>query len=114
MSRMVAVQLRGGSMLERLKSFDTDAMDVEQMVALSAFGRSVSAEFEQFGDAPEWIAERLTTLRRAIKAAMADKLAAQMKEIDLQLGHLRTKEEVKSSLVAQRATLAAKLQGVGA
>ena len=93
-------------MLNDFKNFNTDALELDQLVALAAFGRAQRAEYEaQRVPEPEYVAEQLNTLRREIETRMSDRREARKREIKAQLDSLQTKEERRSKLESELADL---------
>jgi len=95
-------------MLERLRNFDADGMDADQLMVLSAFARDLATEYERYGEVPEWISNQRETLERAIKLRMADDLAKQIKDAESFIDSLRSKEEKRKQGLDRLASLRAK------
>ena len=88
--------------LATFKSFSADRMDVDELIALSAFGKAFKAEYVALGlEVPEYVDVQLKSLRREIKARVADKLEAERKRIQAQLEGLKTTQERKAELRKQ-------------
>lgn len=93
-------------MLNDFKNFNTDGLELDQLIALAAFGRAQRAEYEaQRVPEPEYVAEQLNTLRREIEARMSDRREARKREIKAQLDCLQTKEERRTKLEKELADL---------
>ena len=102
-------------MLDRFKSFDTERMDVDDLVALAAFGRQLRAEYEALQlEEPEFVDVQIKTLRREIHARNQDNLAARKRTLQNQLEALQTPTEKKAKLQKQLADINKQLQEVGA
>ena len=88
--------------LATFKTFSADKMDVEELVALSAFGRSLKAEFEELNlEVPEFVDLQLKSLRREVRGRMADRLESEKRRIKAQLDGLKTTAERKAELRKQ-------------
>lgn len=93
-------------MLSELKNFDAKRMDLNELVALSAFGTAFKNEFESLGvETPEWVAVNLTSLHREIKSRNADRLASRIRDARNRLETLKTPSEKKAALVKEIADL---------
>lgn len=99
---------KGGLMLERLKNLDVERLDVDDLVALSAFGRQLTEEYKTLQiAAPEWLETRTAELKREIGTRTADIRAKRIREIKSRLAALKTTEEKKTDLAAELAALEA-------
>lgn len=88
--------------LHDLKNFDAQRMDIDQLVALAAFGRSVRTEYEQLNlEEPTWLDDRLKSLRREIAVRNTDRIEAMLKEKKTRLDALKTPNERKTELKKQ-------------
>lgn len=97
-------------MLDRLRSFDIDRMDLEEAIALSAFGRAMRAEYEVLqADAPEWLDNRLRELRREIRTRQQDSLEKRIREAKARLQALKPAEQRRAELAAEIEKLEAQL-----
>jgi ATP-dependent Lon protease len=82
-----------------LKSFNKDRLDLDEMVALAAFGRMLRAEYEaQKVEEPEFLDVQLKTLRREIASKMDDKRETRRRQIKTQLQSLKTPAERRAEL----------------
>jgi hypothetical protein len=96
----------GKKMLELLKRFDVNRMDIEQLVELSAFGRGFEAEYRTLGlSVPEFVEIQLKSLRREIKSRVADAKESKLRQMKLNRASLRTTEEKRAELDKQIAEL---------
>jgi len=92
--------------IDRLKNFNVDATDIDELVAISAFARSLAAEYEANTlEKPEWLETKSAELKREINGRQADARAKKIKEIKLKLGTLKTAEEKRNELNAELARL---------
>jgi hypothetical protein len=94
-------------MLNALKSFSsTGRLETEDLVELSAFARSIEAEFTALGvDTPEWVRNQTKALRREIKARNADAIAARLRELKARREALKTPDEKRTALDTEIAEL---------
>lgn len=100
-------------MLARFKLFDTDRMDLDELVELVAFGTILRDQYAQLNlEEPEFVDVQLKTLKREIRAKNADRNAARVKELKLQLEGLKTPTERKSALQKELRQREAQLQEV--
>lgn len=98
-------------MLNQLKTFDADRMDVDEMVALHTFARILRAEYDHMNlDVPEWLDDQTRALRLAIKAKTQDFIAKRLKEAKARLNSLRTTEERRNDLKSEVDKLEKQLQ----
>lgn len=100
--------------LQQLKTFQADRMDLDELVALATFGRSIRAEYEAHNlEEPDWLDIQLKSLRREINSRNADKLESRRREINARLDSLKTPTEKKSELLKEKARLDKQLETVG-
>lgn len=93
-------------MLEQFRVFNVDRMDLEELVALAAYGRTLRNEFEaQKVEEPAFIDINLKALRREIQMKVADKNASRRQQIKTKLDSLKTPTEKKEELLAELAEL---------
>ena len=96
--------------LASFKNFSADRLDVDELIALSAFGKTFKAEFTALGvDVPEYVDLQLKTLKREVRGRVADKLEADKRRIKAQLDSLKTTSERKAELKKQLETVEAQL-----
>jgi len=93
-------------MLDQFKNYSNDSLDLDELVALAAFGRQLRAEYEaQRVSEPEYVATQLNAVRREIEAKMADRREARKREIKAQLSGLKTAAEKRAELEKELETL---------
>ena len=93
-------------MLNVFKNFNADGAELDELIALAAFGRAQRAEYEaQRVPEPEYVAVQLNTLRREIEARMSDRREARKREIKAQLDSLQTQAERRAKLEKELAEL---------
>ena len=103
------------SLLNTFRTFNVDSTDLDELVALSLFGRQLRTEYEALQlEEPEWVDVQLKTLRREIHARTADYLEARRREINARLESLKTPQQKKQELLKERQDIDAKLKAVGA
>ena len=96
--------------LQTFKSYNASRADLDELIAMAAFGRTLRAEYEAHQiDEPEFVAAKLKQLRAEIADRNADKIAARKSEIKSRLDALKSPKEKAAEL---RKELEA-LQGVG-
>lgn len=93
-------------MLEQFRVFQVNRMDLEELVALAAYGRTLRDEFEkQKVEEPEFIDVNLKALRREIQSRVADKTDARRRQIRTKLDSLKTPAEKRAELEAELAAM---------
>lgn len=86
-------------MLDEFKTFNKDRLDLDDLVALAAYGRLLRTEYEaQKVDEPEFVDIQLKALRREIASRTDDKREARRRQIKTQLQGLKTTAERKAEL----------------
>ena len=86
-------------MLTDFKNFDHNRLDIDQMVALAAFGKQLRQEYEAHNlEEPEWLDRQLKTLRREITSRNQDRLEKLLREKKLKVEGLKTPAERKTAL----------------
>jgi len=92
--------------LSDFQNFNKDRLNLDDMVALAAFGRILRAEYEaQKVDEPEFVDTQLKLLRREIASKVDDKRQARRKQIEAQLQSLKTPAERRAELEQEKAEL---------
>lgn len=72
-------------MLDKLESLDFGPAGLGELVALSAFGKGLQAEYAALQvSPPEWLAVRLKEISREVKARNADALDKRLRELKRQ------------------------------
>ena len=93
-------------MLNEFKNFNAEAAELDELIALAAFGRSQRSEYEaQRVPEPEYVALQLNTLRREIESRLSDRREARKREIHAQLESLQTQAERRAKLEKELAEL---------
>lgn len=97
--------MRSG-VLEQLKTFSADGMELDGLVELAAAGRSLRAEYEVLQlEVPDELDTGLKAVRREINDRVADRKAARLKELKARRATLKTAEEKRDELDKQIAEL---------
>lgn len=98
-------------MLEQLRNVNVVRTDVEDLVALSAFGRQLRAEFDLYSlPVPEWVTDNLDALRIEIKARNRNRLQAELRKKKAMLTTLKTPDEKRADLNSEVEALEKQLQ----
>ena len=93
-------------MLQDFKSFNVDAADLDELVALSAFGKQLRGEFEaQKVAVPEYVSDNLNSIAREIDSRMADRRATRVRELKAQRDSLKTAQERRDAIDRELAEL---------
>ncbi len=94
--------------LERLKNLDFERLDVDEMVAMSAFARQIATEYDTLLlNRPEWLDVKTVELKREIQTRLADLRDKRMREIRAKIATLKTAEEKRADLAKELAELEA-------
>ncbi len=102
-------------MLQQFKSFDVDRLDTDELIGLLAFGQLLRAEYEKLEmDEPDWVNDKIKTLKRELRAKNAEKLAARAREINSRLESLKTPTQRKSELQKELSKIQKQLEEVPA
>ncbi len=100
---------RKTDVLNQFRNFNADQMQVEDLVALLAFGEQYKAAFSRFAEVPEWVEVQLKSLAREIKTKFAESNEAELRKAKAALTGLQTTEEKRESLRKRIADLESKL-----
>ena len=93
-------------LLQDFKSFNVDAADLDELVALSAFGKQLRGEFEaQKVAVPEYVSDNLNSIAREIDSRMADRRATRVRELKAQRDSLKTAQERRDAIDRELAEL---------
>jgi hypothetical protein len=86
-------------LLHEFKNFDANRLDIDELVALAAFGRLLRDEYEAHTlDEPEWVGIQLKSLRREIQTRNADKMEKLLREKKARLETLKSPTEKRAEL----------------
>jgi hypothetical protein len=85
--------------LQTFKSYNTARADLDELVAMAAFGRALRNEYESHQiEEPEFVGAKLKALRAEIADRNADKIAARKSEIKARLDALKSPKEKAAEL----------------
>ena len=99
-------------MIAQLKNFVVDRLDMDELFALSAFGKSIRVEYQERSlPIPVWLEEQLGVLNREILARRRDELEKRLKDIKAQRSTLETASEKRTRLDVEQAELEKQLAG---
>lgn len=95
-------------MLKDLKNFDPERADVDDMIELSSFARTLAGEYVALAiDAPEWLETQTKAVRREVNNRLADLREKRKRELKARLATLRTEAEKRAELTEELARLEA-------
>lgn len=93
-------------MIERLISVDPATVQLEEGVALSAFGRLVSQEYKELGiEAPDWLQEKIDDLRERIRSRREEAIVQRLRDAKEKLAFLTIAEKKRTDLAGEIARL---------
>jgi hypothetical protein len=100
------------NVLSALKNFHVDGLNPEEMIMLSAFGKTLRSEFQnrEF-PVPEWLVDQLAALDREILSRRRDELERRLKDIKAQRSTLESASEKRERLDREQAELEKQLAG---
>ena len=91
-----------------------DRLSLDELVEISAMGRSVEVEYEKLGvDFPETISQSLKSLRREIKIRAMDSIEKALREKEQKLNAMLPMEDKRKMVADEIAALRAKLTIAG-
>lgn len=94
------------NIIERLKSFDSERSNPDEMVELSAGARILAAEYQTLGlESPDWLEEKRVEVKRELDTRLADMKAKRIRELKAKLATLKTAEERRSEIAEELARL---------
>ena len=93
-------------MLDQFRSFNSEGSDLDELVAMSAFGKQLRAEYETQGiSIPEFVDDNLRAIKREIESQTADRRAARVRELKAQRDGLKTAAERREAIDKELADL---------
>lgn len=99
--------------VNELKSLNTDASTLDQMIALSAFAKILEAEYgAKQVSRPEWLDDAQRTLAREIQSRTRDAKELRLREIEHSERALEEKAEKRERLRKEKEALQAELAKV--
>lgn len=97
-------------MLDKLKRLDLERMDLDEAVYLVSIGKAMRSVYEAESlETPQWLTDNVRELSREITNRMAESREKALREVELELLALRSRDEKKSDLVAKAERLKAQL-----
>jgi hypothetical protein len=98
---------RGESMMvNQLKNFQVDRLDMDELFALSALGKQLQAEYAtRQMSAPAWLTDQLGVLEREITMRRKDDLEKKLREVKAQRTGLETASEKRERLDREQTEL---------
>jgi len=97
-------------MIEKLKSFSSTKYSLDELLALSAFQRSVRQEYESVWiDVPDWLDQSGRAILTAIKDRVRDELERKLASAKARRASLKTADERRKEADEEIAALTAKL-----
>lgn len=92
--------------ISQLKNLDTDRYDLDDLVALSAEGKALQAEYSALGvDEPEWLGSAVRSLTRDIRTRQADAIEKRLRQAKARVQALKPASERRAELEAEIAKL---------
>lgn len=96
--------------LQQLRSFTPDNYDLDELVALRAYGASLAAAYSSFGlETPEWLTETNGRLAKEVEDRSRDMLERELRETENRIEALKTADEKRTDLKGKAERLKAKL-----
>ena len=93
-------------MLSEFKNFTAARLQLEDLVALEAYGHQLREAYERLSvDEPQFVDVQLKSLRREIRTRIADRFEARKREVQRSLDNLKTPAEKKAELKRELAEL---------
>ena len=89
-------------MLEQLRNFNLDRIDLDEMVALFAFGENLKVVYGNLLlEVPEWVTDNVATLQKEIHSRRRDSLEKELKKAQASLESLKTADEKRQDIRAK-------------
>lgn len=90
----------------RLRNFEADRNDLDELVELFAWAKSLAAAYESNTiPLPEWLQDNTVSVANEIKSRVRDYQAKALKEIEAEQATLKTREEKRAELAEKAAKL---------
>lgn len=87
---------------EKLKRLDLDRIDLDEAVGLIAEGEAMEDVYATRSlETPEWLTNNLRELNREVNNRVAESREKALRETELELAGLRTREERRAELQAK-------------
>lgn len=88
--------------LNQLKTFNENALDLDQLVQLLAFATILHATYDDVAvDVPEWLDGQIRKLKRQIRTREADTIEKRIREKEARLEALKPVDKKRSELAAE-------------
>lgn len=98
-------------MLQRLKTFSTDQVDLEELIFLAMLADAMAETYTNHDvDQPEWLTARQKELTREISARVEDQRVARVKNIKARLESMKPESVKRNELKQELAKLEKQLQ----
>lgn len=89
-------------MYAQLRQLNLDRLDIDEAVALSAFGGALQARYEELGVAvPDWLDANMKTLDREIADRVRDGLSKDLREKRARLESLKPADQKRRELATE-------------
>lgn len=99
---------RRKAMLDQFQAFNPDVTSLDELMALSAFGKSLAAEYEARKiKAPEYVAVQNDAISRQIDTLVRDQRAARVRHLKAEREGLKTAAEKRDAIEKELAELEA-------
>lgn len=97
-------------MLEQLRRFDAEKSNLEEMLALSAFAKTLSGEYSSRQlSIPEWLTGTQKSLNHEIMGKVRDQLEKRKRELLSQASGLESAEEKRKRIASELEAIDAQL-----
>lgn len=100
-------------MLHQFKTFQADRMDLDDLIALAAFGHMLRDQYEKFGlEVPDFVTDNIKAITREVKTKTAATLESRKRELLSRKDALKTPAERKREIEAELKQIDEQLQSV--
>jgi hypothetical protein len=100
-------------MLSQFMNFDVDRLEINDLVALVAFGEMYRAQFEKMQlDEPDFINNKLRVLKREINIKRENTLLMRKKQLEARIEGYKTPTQKKAEDLAELKQVEKQLAGV--
>lgn len=90
-------------MYDRLRNFNINAIEIDEAIAMLAFAKTIRAEYDNLQvDVPIWLDERVREIKHEIRARHQDIIDKRLREVNAKLDSLKTPEEKRTDLRAEK------------
>lgn len=97
-------------MLEKLRAFNPDRTDVDELVELVVSGKALATAYREYLlPTPEWLGETILSVEKEIKDRRKDSLAKALKSAESRLETLKSAEEKRGDIKVEIERLRAAL-----